>query len=101
MVISFKDNMGCIVAMYPISSISMETDDEGKPVDIVIKSKSIEALDDIAEKFCILGYNAQQEDDPYLPEDAPKNYVALYGRLQEFVVLPFYKESGEPEYIDW
>lgn len=101
MVIAFKDNMGCIVAMYPISSISMETDDEGKPVDIMIKSYKVETLDKIAESHCVLGYNVQQEDDPYLPEDAPKYYVALYGRLQEFIVLPFYKESGEPEYIDW
>ena len=103
MVIAFKDNMGCIIAMYPISFISMESDDKGEPVDIVLKSDNESILDTIAEKHCILGYNAEQEDDPYLPEDAPKAYVALYGRLQEFVVLPFYKENPELETltIDW
>lgn len=112
MVIAFKDNMGCIVAMYPISFISMETDDEGKPVDIVLKSKRIEILDDIAEKYGLLGYNSQEvmdfknltkletEENAYVPTPTGL-YEALYGRLQEFIVLPFYKESGEPEYIDW
>lgn len=94
MVIAFKDNMGCIVAMYPISSIYMESDDEGRPVDIMVRSDKIEVLDAIAEKHCILGYNVQKEDDPYLPEDAPHNYVALYGRLQEFIVGQILAEFG-------
>lgn len=90
MVIAFKDNMGCIVAMYPISFISMESDDKGEPVDIVIKANQ-SILSDIAEKYGVIGYNDEHPNE------------ALFGRLQEFVVLPFYKENPELEAltIDW
>ena len=90
MVIAFKDNMGCIIAMYPIYSISMESDKKGEPVDIVIKAEDW-VLEGIAEKYCILGFNNEHDKE------------ALYGRLQSFVVLPFYKENPELETltIDW
>jgi len=88
MVIAFKDIVGCIIAMYPISFISMDSDDAGFPADIVIKAHPT-VLKDIAEKFCILGYNDEHEGE------------ALYGRLKPFVLLPFFKEANEPEYIDW
>jgi hypothetical protein len=88
MVIAFKDNKGCIEWMYPISSISMESNAEGKPVNIVIKTNYL-VLQDIAEKYCALGFNSKHPDE------------ALYKRFsKEFIVLSSYKEP-DYEYIDW
>lgn len=87
MVIAFKDEMGCIGWMYHISSISMETDKEGTPVDIVIKAHYL-VLQDIAEKYCALGFNDEHPGE------------ALYGRFNaDFVVLSSYNEPKE-EYFD-
>ena len=87
MIIAFKDEMGYLKERYPISSISMETDDKGLPVDIVIKADDL-ILQDIAEKYGALGFNNEHKNE------------ALYGRLKPFIIIPF-EEPEEPEYIDW
>lgn len=63
-----------VLDIYPIEDLSYDTDDCGRPVDIVVTC-SEETADEIAEKYCVLGYNYSEE-----------YHCALFGRLKDFSI---------------
>ena len=70
---------------YSIKAIHIDTDDEGRPCDTVIISKSLEDLEDIAEFYCEIGCNIQRLVNPQTGEET-EFYEALYGRLKPFTI---------------
>jgi hypothetical protein len=70
---------------YLIKAIRIEADDEGRPCDTVIISKSLEDLEEIAESYCEIGCNIQKLVHPQTGEET-EYYEALYGRLKPFIV---------------
>lgn len=98
MVICFLDEKRCITGIYPILSINIETDGWGIPCNICIKADPL-ILEEIADKYCILGYNCMPELDH---EGRPSgDLIALYGRLQDFIIRAKDIEPELPHEIDW
>lgn len=74
MKIVFSNKYGDVLDTYTVEDVCFDTDDIGIPVDIEITCNQAIA-DDIAEKYCTLGYNYAEEYN-----------CALFGRLKYFYV---------------
>lgn len=66
----FLNEDGRVLDTYTVNGVFFDTDETGKPVDIEVHApKSI--TDEIAEKYCLLGYNYSEEFQ-----------CALFGRFE-------------------